>query len=182
MAFKAWAAKQQKRAQIDEMVLSSGYSGMTYGITINGKTVSFTTSGTVTDIGINSGLLSGLLASVEPEFLEITWAGFRSGIRATAVTPGKPFTLTTVQTPASGFFNTSGVVANLSPSDFGDGVNFEPSGIPAAADTLTFDGRTTTPCLWRIDSLSGTLEASRTVTKAFEPSSAARSMFSGKKA
>lgn len=156
MAFKAWIGRQQFRSQVDEMVLASGISGVTYGVTINGKTISFTTSGTVTAIGIQSGILSGLLASEAAEFQEVTWAGFGSGIRATAVTPGKPFTYSVSVSPAgSGFLETSGVVSNLSPSDWGDGTNFEPSGVVATGDTMTFDGRTQTPALWRLDALSG---------------------------
>lgn len=156
MVFKAWIGRQQFRAQVDEMVLASGISGVTYGVTINGKTISYTTNGTTTAIGIQSGILSGLLASEAAEFQEVTWAGFGSGIRATAVTPGKPFTYSLTSLPAgSGFSETSGVVTNLSPSDWGDGVNYEPSGVLATGDTMTFDGRTQTPALWRLDALSG---------------------------
>lgn len=156
MAFKRWIAKQQNRAQVDEMVAASGISGVTFGVTINGKTISYTTNGTVAAPGLTSGLLSGLLASVEPEFLEITWAGFGSGIRATAVTAGKPFTYSVSVTPAgSGFLQTSGIVTNLSPSDWSDGTNYEPSGTPATGDTLTFDGAVLTPALWNLGGLSG---------------------------
>ena len=173
MALKAWAARQQHRAQVDEIVLASGISGVTYGITINGKTISFLTSGTVTAIGLQSGILSGLLASTEPEFLEITWAAFGSGLRATAVTPGKPFTYTVAHSPAgSGFFDTSGVVTNLSPSDWGDGTNFDPSGLPASADTVTFDGKVQTPALWRLDALSGVQLSALEVLSAFGGSEA----------
>ena len=165
MAVKVWIARQQARAQVDQMVLASGVSGASYSVTINGKTITFTTSGTTAAPAITSGLLSGLINSTEPEFSEITWTGISSGLQATAGTAGKPFTYSiTLAGSSGGFFNTSGVVANLSPSDVNDGVNYETSGKPATGDDLIFDGRVKTPAKWNLDLLSGislnTLEVS----------------------
>ena len=57
MVLKAWAARQQHRSQVDEMVLASGISGVTYGITINAKTISLSfalaTAPTATSNGIS---------------------------------------------------------------------------------------------------------------------------------
>lgn len=165
MAIKVWASRQQKRSQVDLLTLGSGLSGVTFRVTINGKTISHTTSGDSAQMAVVSGLLSGLRANTSPEFTEITWAaGVTSGqITATAVTAGKPFFMTVAASNASGFFVLSGATAaansgyipNLSPSDASDGVNWETSGNPASGDSINFDGRVKTAVKWGLRAVSG---------------------------
>lgn len=165
MAFKVWSARQKLQAQVDLLTLGSGLSGVQFNVTINAKTVSYKTTADSALMAVVSGLLSGLRACTESEFQEITWtAGTTSGqILATAVTPGKPFFMTLGTNNASGFFVNSGATAgtnsgyinNLSPEDFSDGVNWDTSGLPAAGDTVVFDGKVKTAAMWGLRALSG---------------------------
>lgn len=165
MAFKVWSARQKFQNQADLLTVGSGLSGVQFNVTINGKTVSFKTSGDQALMVVVSGLLSGLRACSEAEFQEITWtAGTASGqILATATTAGKPFFMSVGTNNASGFFQLSGAtiafnsgyIPNLSPSDFSDGANFDTSGLPVSGDIVIFDGRVKTAAKWGLRGISG---------------------------
>lgn len=117
-----------------------------FNVTIGVKTVSIVAGSTVAAT-VATSLLTALQASVEPEFLEITWASGGSGIvSATANTAGKPFTLVLETTETGGgaaddqTFVLATTTANRSPYDAGDTDNWSGGALPAAGDEIYIDG------------------------------------------
>jgi len=122
MATWIWSGDMAAVAQVSEVEID-GYDGATtYGITINGKTVSLLGD---TDAATTIAALIVLLnASEEPEFAEITWAegSTSTHVKGTADTAGKPYAATAYTSGGAGTMDpTNGnaltaVTANAGPN------------------------------------------------------------------
>src|ERR1700677_3805662 len=107
MATNLWRGDAAAVAQVDVITPASVAAGNTFSITINSKTVSYTTAaGTVADVC--TGLATALEASTIAEFQEIAWTtDGASTITATANTPGVPFTQTSSASGGTATLTTS---------------------------------------------------------------------------
>lgn len=131
-------------AQVSESEIDGFHASTTYGITINGKTVTqIGTTNAPTTIGL---LVTALNNSTIPEFAEITWAegSSTSHVKGTADTAGRPFTAASYTTGASGTMDpTTGnpitaVTANSGPNDAAVTANYSGAALPTNSDTLIF--------------------------------------------
>ncbi len=103
MATNRWLGGALAVAQLAYIVPASVSAGNVFNITINGKTVSYTTSvGTVADVC--SGLASAIANSTIPEFggSELVATNNTTYLLLTAGTPGQPFTATTSASVGAG--------------------------------------------------------------------------------
>jgi len=101
MATNLWRGDAAAVAQVVSLTPASPIPGDKFSVTINGKTVSYTTTAATTS-DVVQGLSSALQASTIAEFLEISWYNnSNSYVQAAATTAGVPFTLSASVTPAS---------------------------------------------------------------------------------
>lgn len=134
MATKIWRGDAPAVRQVDHFTPGSVASGRTFTITINGKSVSFTTS-TSSAADLCAGLQAALASAGIAEFAEVTWTEDGSKIIGTAATPGRPFTAASSATGGSSLTR-SASVASAGPHHWDTAANWEPSGVPGAGDDV----------------------------------------------
>lgn len=139
MATRTWTGAGQSTAQVNSIVVGGTYAdGQVYTVTINSKTVSYTSVSGDTNTTVASSLQSALAACTEGEFTEITWTVSTTTITATANTAGVPFTQTSGAT-GTGTLVTSTTTANVSPNDFNNPYNWSGNTVPVAGDSIVLE-------------------------------------------
>lgn len=137
-----WRGDAPAISQLDTYVVTTYDVTTTWIIAINGKKIqTIGTGGTA--ITTATALVALLNATTVPqEFKEITWsnvAGASATITATAITPGKPFTIVQTVSGGTGSWVHAAVTVSSGPNDASIGANYDQGVIPAAGDTLIFD-------------------------------------------
>lgn len=135
MATKTWRGGAAAVAQVTTITYSAYTSGQTYTITCNQKSLSFTATAS-TLANVIDGLVALLEAATDAEWVEVS-AVNSSGLVLTAVTAGKPFTITSTATGAITATVTE-TTAATGPNHFDEGANWEGGTAPVAADDLVF--------------------------------------------
>lgn len=166
-----WAPNQAAVAQVETVTLVGTPSvGNSFSAAINGKTITYTATGTDTLATFVTGLYSLLITSTVSELNEITFANPSSGsITATAKVAGTPFanvpgtSAGLVFSTGSGYGGTTTTVhtqANQSPSDVNDPQNWLRITAPAlGVRQLPQNGddfvinNSSVPMLWNLDQL-----------------------------
>lgn len=134
MATKIWRGDAPAIKQVDHFTPGSVAAGRTFTVTMNGKSVSYTTSaGTVGDVC--AGLASALSASGIAEFAELAWTEDGSKVIGTAATAGRPFAATSGATGGSTLTRTA-VVASAGPHHWDAAENWSPTGVPSGGDDV----------------------------------------------
>lgn len=162
MTAREWLGQAQSTTDVWTVALSGTVISQAYTLTINGKTVTYASTGTDTVATILAALVAAwnsLSPLPPPEFQELLAAGIGAvgsftGMTATQKIAGRPTTITAATSGAATFTITNTTVAT-GPQDFANGANWNPTGTPANGDTLTFDVGST-PCTYNINtSLTG---------------------------
>lgn len=137
MATRYWVGRAASVAQVTKIVYSVVAASNTYSVTINGKTVSFTTT-TAVLADLVDGLVAAWSASAEPEHQEMIAAQrldpTLSGLELTAVTAGVPVTVTAAAT--TGIATVTQPTAASGPNFWNLAANWDGGTLPAAADDL----------------------------------------------
>lgn len=139
MATKKWRGGAAAVGQVTRITFSAYTTGVTYTVTINGKSISYTAiASTIGDVA--GGLVTAWQSTTEPEFSEVTPSS-SSGLLLTAVTLGVPFTVTASAT--GGVTSTiTAVTAPTGPNHFDNAVNWEGGSLPSGGDDLVFEQST----------------------------------------
>ena len=143
MTIKRWLGNAAATTDNWTIILAGTVVSQTYSMTINGKSVTYTASGTDTVSTILLALANAWSASVIPEFLELTAAALPSGGPYTSMTvaqnvAGRPSVIT-VATNGVATFTISNTSAATGPNDFTNAQNWSTGTSPANSDTLVFD-------------------------------------------
>lgn len=136
MAVKKWRGGAAAVGQVTRITWSAYTSGVTYTVTINGKSISYTASAS-TIANVSDGLVAAWLATTEPEFGEATPTS-SSGLLLTAITLGVPFTVTGSATGGVTITVTA-VTAPTGPNWFDNAQNWDGGSLPSAGDDLVFE-------------------------------------------
>ena len=154
MAYLYWRGDSPAVAQVDTLTPGTVAVGDTFTVTINGKSVSYTTAaGTAADVCI--GLQAALSTSTIPEFQEVAWTtNSTTTITGTANTAGKPFTQTSSASGTGSPTLATSVAAGSGPADASVAANYSTGSLPANGDTLVFT-QTANHCLYNLTALSG---------------------------
>ncbi len=123
--------------------LSGTVTSQTYSITINGKSITYTASGTDTVGSVLGALISAWNASSIAEFMELTATGLPSAgpytsLRLTGVTAGLPSTIS-ASTTGGATFSIANTVPATGPNDFKNVRNWSGGVAPGSSDHLVFD-------------------------------------------
>lgn len=134
-----WRGDAPLVAQVSTATVTAYDATTTYGVIINGKTVSVLGSGGSTTT-VATALTTALNASIIPEFAEITWSSNGAVITGTADTKGKPFTFTTSEAGGAGTIGDfAAVTASSGPNDVSLARNWDDG---TAAGQVPVDGDT----------------------------------------
>lgn len=142
MADVIWTGDAPAIAQVWEAEINAFDASTTYGITINGKTVSLAGD---TDAATTIAALIVLLnASIIPEFAEVTWAegSTTTHVQGTADTAGVPFSAQTFTSGGTGTMDPTTtndmdeVTANSGPNDVRVTDNYSGGALPTDSDNL----------------------------------------------
>jgi hypothetical protein len=145
MATKIWRGDAPAVAQVDTLTPGGTIEvGDRFKVTINGKTVSYSATGT-TVASVCTGLaaaLNALDSEVYPEFAEITWADATTAVTGTAKTKGKLHTITVATTESDDSaadlqtFTKTATTASSGPYHWDTAANWSSSGVPATGDDV----------------------------------------------
>jgi hypothetical protein len=140
MATKTWTGRAASVAQVTKITWSATGSH-TYSVTINGKTVSYTST-TSSLATIIDGLIAAWEASPEPEHAELIAAqriesSTLVGLQLTAVASGVPHTITASAT--SGTATVTEITAASGPNFWNVAANWSGASLPSASDDLVFE-------------------------------------------
>lgn len=158
MAIKKWRGGAAAVGQVTRITFSAYTIGVTYSVTINGKSVSYTAlAATIGDVA--AGLVAAWQSTTEPEFGEVTPSS-SSGLLLTAISLGVPFTVTASAT--GGVTSTiTTVTAPTGPNWFNNAQNWEGGSLPSAADDLVFE-------MSAVDVLYGLVDATNYASLTFD--------------
>jgi hypothetical protein len=139
MSVNRWRGDAIPQAQTETFTVGSSTAGQTFGVTINGKTLSYTAVSGDTVATVTNGLQAVLSASSAPaEFQEVTWTSDGvSAVTATAATPGVPFVTATAGT---GTLTKATVTASSGPSHADAAANWTLGALPTTGDDVLIDG------------------------------------------
>lgn len=154
MATILWVGRAQAVAQLTTITVGGTVLvGEAFSVTINGKTISFTsTSATVANV--TAGLAAALSASGVPaEFSEITWGSTSTTVTATGKVAGVPHAITVAEASASGTISASITTAATGPNDAGAAANYSGGSLPTDGDTLIFQN-SNVPVRYHLDALA----------------------------
>ncbi len=149
-------------AQVSEVEID-GYDGSTtYGVTINGKTVSVT--GTVDADTTIAALFAALNASTVPEFAEITWAegSSSSHVQGTSDTAGKPYEAQAFTSGGGGTMDPTttntltAVTASAGPNHWDTAANWDGAAVPVNGDAVYIED-SDVDILYGLDQIAVTL-------------------------
>ncbi|MEI8017333.1 MAG: hypothetical protein WCH39_03985 [Schlesneria sp.] len=144
MTVKRWLGNAPATTDNWTISLTGTVVSQTYSMTINGKSVTYTASGTETVSTILLALANAWSASTIPEFLELTATvlpasgGPYTSMTVTQNIPGRPSVIT-VATNGVATFTITNTTAATGPNDFTNPQNWSTGAAPANADTLVFD-------------------------------------------
>lgn len=148
MATKYWTGAAKAVAQVTRVTFSAYTSGVTYSITCNGKSVSFTATASTED-NVVDGLVAALQETTEPEFAEFTASNeSAAGITLTGTSLGVPFTVTGSSNSTPTATVTHDIVAT-GPNFFDNAGNWSGGTAPVASDDLVFENSSVS-CLYNI--------------------------------
>jgi hypothetical protein len=159
MATQRWLGNAAPVAQVTTYTPAGAATGMTFSITCNGKTVSYTTSlGTAADAC--SGLAAAIAAFGQAEFQEFTPQAQPTYILLTGNTAGLPFTVTGAASGGGGggSVTLASTTAATGPNDWANGANWASGSAPAASDDVYFDAGNV-PCLYSLSQSAVTLDS-----------------------
>lgn len=162
MATRRWCGRGDPVSQVTTMTVGGTYAdGQTYYVTINTRTVSYTS---VTADASNSdaatGLQAALAASTYPEFREVTWTVSGAVVTGTAATPGKPFTAAaTPSATGTGTLTAATPTASSGPNYWDVADNWVEGVVPTDGDDVTIDEGPS--ILYGLDASSDTLNSLR---------------------
>lgn len=139
MAVKTWVGRASSVSQVTKVTFSA-VGSHTYSVTINGKTVSYTsTTSSLADI--IDGLIASWEASAEPEHAEMIAAQRLEptlvGLQLTATASGVPHTITA--SASSGTATVTEVTAASGPNFWNVAANWSGGTLPSAADDLVLE-------------------------------------------
>lgn len=134
MATRTWYGNAAKVAQVNT-VTPTNVDEETYTITINGKSVTYTSGTSCTVAEIVTGLQAAFAASTEPEFQEITATDSATVVTLTAKTPGVPFTSSSSATNTATLI-TAVATASAGPNHWGTAANWSGGAVPVDADSV----------------------------------------------
>jgi trimeric autotransporter adhesin len=128
LATLRWKGAAQAIAQVNTITVGgTAAAGQVYSVTINGKTVSYTTIGGDTNTTIAAALQALLAASTAPaEFAEVTWTA-----AATVITG----TITSAAT-GTGTLITATATASSGPNNWDVAANWSTGAVPITGDTV----------------------------------------------
>ncbi len=169
MATIRWTGRAQAVAQSNLVTIGgAAANAQVYTLTINGKTVTYTATGTDTNATITTALLAALqLSTIPPEFQEISWAAgsTTTTITGTARTPGKPFTCTTAAT-GTGTLVSSVLSLNSGPNVIDLAANWSTGAVPVNGDDVVLEASNVS-LLYDLGNLSSVTLASLTINASF---------------
>ncbi len=165
MATTGWRGGAPAVAMVSEAEINAmdgTPANTTYGITINGHTVSVLGDTDQATTIVN--LIVALEASTITEFTEIDWAegSTNQHVKGTAVTAGVPFVADTFTTGGTGTMDpTTGtildpVTANEGPNSFGTPENWDTGAVPVAADDVVYE-QSSIACLYELAQFGATV-------------------------
>ncbi len=168
MSTVLWRGDAPAVAQVNTLTVGSVSSGIVYTITINGKSIGYTTGGGDTATTVAAALLALLIAQgAPPEFKEITWSNPGAGVLvATAVYPGTPFTLAAAATSTGTFTGSTPSTASSGPADASVGANYSTGGLPGNGDDLVFSASANS-CVFGLSALSALTLNSLSIDQSF---------------
>jgi len=137
-----WKGDSSAVAQVWEAEIDGYDASTTYGITINGRTVSV--AGTTDAATTVAALIVALNASTYPEFTEITWAegSTSTHVKGTADTAGVPFVAKSYTSGGTGTMdpttdnNMTEVTANAGPNAWSTATNWDTGAVPVNSDDV----------------------------------------------
>lgn len=144
MANRTWLGRAKARAQV--VTLTPGGTievGDIFSVTINGKTVSYSASGTSV-ASVTAGLAAALQAAGDAEFAEVAWTDSTTHVTGTGATAGVPFTLSVETTESDGgtaddqTFTLATATEATGPHHADDAQNWSGAALPADGDSLYF--------------------------------------------
>jgi hypothetical protein len=140
-------------AQVDTLPVGGTPTvGQTFGVTINRKTVTYTTISTDTTLTIIAASIAAALTTVGAaikEFAEIIWTSSVANVIATGPANGGTFTIASTSATGSGTptFTHSTTTAPLGLNHWDDPANWSLNRVPLAGDDVYLTG-TSTPILY----------------------------------
>lgn len=159
MTINRWVANAASITDVWTIALSGTVTSQTYSMTINGKSVTYTSTGGDTVATILAALVAAWnLTTNPPEFNELTAAGVGTvgsftGMTITQDVSGRPSVITVATGGGATFTITNTTVAS-GPNFFDNALNWT-AGAPANSQTLVFDNGSV-PCKYNIStSLTG---------------------------
>lgn len=161
-------------SQVSEVEIDAYDGTTTYGITINGRTVSVLG---VTDAPATiAALIVALNASTIPEFAEITWAegSTTTHVKGTADTAGRPFIATSYTNGGTGTMDPTttntltAVTANSGANAVNLAANYTGGAAPANSDNVYFQDRTDVAGKYGLDQFAANTFTTLNVLRNFE--------------
>lgn len=145
MATRQWLGDAQKTAQVTTATPATIQIGDIFTLTINGKDAVFVAVDTVV-ASVVAGLVAAISALTDPEWAEAAATDDTTLVTLTAVTPGKPFVVTSSAVDGGGA-DTQTLALNTTdgqgPNDFSVAENWIDEagafGVPASGDDLFVD-------------------------------------------
>lgn len=172
METRAWKSGAAAITQVETITVANTWAtGDTGTVTVAGKDLIVTAGTDVATTDIAAALAAAINASSKtenlvndesrniggqeiPEFNEFTAAVSGSTVVLTAVTAGKPFTVSVSETTAgTGTLATATTVAATGPNHANNADNWSGDTLPVDGDTIQFDGRTNEPMKYGLDFL-----------------------------
>lgn len=145
MATNTWLSRALPRAQVDTLTPGGTIEvGDIFKVTINGKTVSYSATGT-TVASVVTGLVAALQAITAAEFTEITFTDSTTAVTCTGDTAGVPFTITVETTESNGgaadaqTFVQATTVEATGPNHANDPANWSLGANPANTNDVDID-------------------------------------------
>lgn len=153
MATLNWIAGNVTRTQRATLTITSATVGNTNGLTVAGKTISYTAVTGDSTSTIASALTTLLSNAIDSEFRTMSFAVNATSanvIDITAATPGFPFTASAFGTATPTY---SVTVANSSKNDLNATANYSGGALPSNGDTLVFENGPE-GVFWNLNALS----------------------------
>lgn len=166
MATNRWLGQAAPVAQVVTLTVGSATAGHTFQTTINGKTIEYVAGSGETTTTIATAIQALLAASDAPEFREVTWTSDGAVVTGTAVTAGRPFTVTEAGT---GTYTLATATASSGPNHVDLAANWSEGALPSAdgTDDILIDGPAP-DLLWGWENVPSTAYASVKILASFE--------------
>ena len=154
MATKRWLGNAVAIQDLWTASLSGIVTSQTYSMTINGKSVTYISTGIDTVATVLAALATNWNASTITEFTEATASAGSTTLTITGDKAGNPLSIT-VSTTGGASFSIANTTSATGPNDFGNGQNWTGGSAPANSDTLVFDTGSVDCAFGLTTSLSG---------------------------